>query len=88
MLAMNVSPHYNRCMNPPEPKLGVLQQQWLKGQKFLQETYRFSTVPDLPSEDELKMLVECREPVHNSSCYQDGLCFNPVSPKCPFKERR
>lgn len=88
MLAMHVSHHYNPCMTPPEPKLGDLQQQWLEGQNTFKETYASHIIPTLPSEDELKMLIECRESVHNSSCYQEGTCFYPVSPRCPFSRSR
>ncbi len=67
--------------------LGKLQEEWIDIQRFLIETYPwFQKKDQIPEEAALEKLARCKVNVHNSSCFQEGTCFNPQSPVCGMKE--
>ncbi len=63
--------------------LGPNQQEWLKQQESLRQTYSFlCEVDEIPDEQTLEIYKNCRVAEFNTSCFNEGTCINPDHSGC------
>ena len=67
--------------------MGALVDEWLEMQRILRVAYPWFVIGEPPSEETLSILHNCRAIIHNSGCFQEGICCEPENLKCAYRDK-